>query len=509
MPVETGDVLIRVEPVRAFVDAPPEIVEAVREFLTVESPEARFTPQFKAKKWDGKTGLMRRGTNAFPAGLASRVCSFLIEQFGVRPVVQRIGVSDLDERLVNPEYVRRCLAGVELRDYQVNAVRQAIDMRRAAIQLPTGTGKTEVGAALVKLMRRPTLWIVHGKTTLSQTVDRLRVLLDPRTPDVVGSVGAGSARPGFVTIGIVNSLNNLGNDFFDEFGVLIVDEVHHAPAASWHRVAGLCSKAGWRFGLSGTVLAKKDEARNLRMEGTVGPILLIPGTETMELADRGFLARPVITMIDVGRKHYPSYETVRATVLPDWKKDPRRLGRMGGELFRTAYEMGIVYNEARNDRIVREAAAHADRGEKVLVLCSRLSHGQRLTTKLADATPVPLAWLHGKEKDKVRLRALEDFRNHRSGAVLVASTIFDEGVDIPEVDVLVLAGAGESHRQTIQRVGRSLRPRPDKSEVRIYDFLDGWDSKSKKDYLAQHSLARLKDYREQGFEVRQVKEGHR
>ena len=67
--------------------------------------------------------------------------------------------------------------------------------------------------------------------------------------------------------------------------------------------------------------------------------------------------------------------------------------------------------------------------------------------------------------------------------------------------MLVLAGGGESQLATIQRVGRALRPRPDKAEVIIYDVQDGRSPVAKKDYLAKHTMARLATYRGQGFMV--------
>ena len=96
------------------------------------------------------------------------------------------------------------------------------------------------------------------------------------------------------------------------------------------------------------------------------------------------------------------------------------------------------------------------------------------------------------------------FKSQKGGAILVASTIFDEGVDIPEIDALILAGGGQSYIKNIQRVGRALRPKMHKDYVVIYDFLDGRNPKDKKDYLAQHTRSRIEDYKGQDFQVKRL-----
>ena len=87
-------------------------------------------------------------------------------------------------------------------------------------------------------------------------------------------------------------------------------------------------------------------------------------------------------------------------------------------------------------------------------------------------------------------------RLKRGELAIIASTIFDEGVDIPEVGSLILAVGGKSTIKTLQRVGRALRPKKGENEVEIYDFID-WGNK----YLLSHSRQRLQDYMDEGFHI--------
>ena len=72
------------------------------------------------------------------------------------------------------------------------------------------------------------------------------------------------------------------------------------------------------------------------------------------------------------------------------------------------------------------------------------------------------------------------------------STIFDEGVDIPEVNVLIIAAGGKSEVKTIQRIGRGLRKKK-VGGVLVFDFKDA----SK--FLDRHSIDRIKVYQKEGF----------
>ena len=390
--------------------------------------------------------------------------------------------------------------GIELRSYQLAAVQAAMELGRAVVHAPTGSGKTEMGAELIRRIGQPTLWVVHRADLLSQTAWRL----EERLGVPVGVVGGGKRDVKTVTVGMVQTLSKICEaEWWRRWQVLVLDECHHGSAETWMIVASRCTRAAWRYGLSGTPLTG-NALRDAQLEGVTGP--MIETRTTLELADMGFLARPRIVMLRPPAASYPTYEQVREAVLPDWRADPRRLEKMGGRLYVEAYERGVVRNHARTSLIADVVKAHCAGGEKVLVLCTRLAHGTEIQDHLLGLGVGEMVWLSGVDHPVVREIALRNFRDARRGAVLVASEIYREGIDIPEVDVAVLAGGGRGEIRVLQWVGRSLRPRPDKAEVLIYDVRDGRSAAAKKDYLAQHTAARLAIYEAQGFEVERKEE---
>ena len=76
---------------------------------------------------------------------------------------------------------------------------------------------------------------------------------------------------------------------------------------------------------------------------------------------------------------------------------------------------------------------------------------------------------------------------------MIASPIFDEGVDLPEINSLIIAPGGKSEWKTIQKIGRGLRKKASNKPLIVYDFIDA------SRFLKKHSRARMKIYEKEGF----------
>jgi superfamily II DNA or RNA helicase len=84
----------------------------------------------------------------------------------------------------------------------------------------------------------------------------------------------------------------------------------------------------------------------------------------------------------------------------------------------------------------------------------------------------------------------------RQPGVYIATPIFDEGVDVPGIDVLILAGGGKSNIKLLQRLGRGMRTDPDKVQLLVLDFIDDTNR-----YLFKHSEERLNVYEREDFQI--------
>ena len=474
----------------AELSGPQTALEAARGALTAERQGARYTAAYERGHWDGTVCLLRRRT--FPAGLTERVAE------AVRAAGLDVEVSD-DAKVAEGESLSGRLRGVALRPYQLEAAAVVLGRRRVALECPTGSGKTEIGAEVIRRVGRRTLWLTHRADLAKQTRARLRERLGVD----VGLVGAGAddAAP-LVVVGMVPTLaRRLKVDAsvaaaLREYRVLVLDEAHHGGAETWLAVAAACVNADLRVGLSGTVRTG-DPLRDLQLEGATGPRVVVASSG--ELSTAGFIATPTVRLLEPPTASYPSYEEVREAVLPTWRCDARPLRRMGTKLYEEAYRRGVVANAARSRAIVAAAGRHYQAGEKVLVLADLVAHARSLD-RLAGEVGLARRWcLTGEDRD--REAALARFRAFDPPCLLVATPWFREGMDVPEIDVGLLAGASMSEVALMQACGRMLRVRPDKRTVLIYDVLDGRDPLATKDYLADHTRARLAAYRERGWAV--------
>lgn len=332
----------------------------------------------------------------------------------------------------------------------------------------TVTHNTEVACAVAQYLRLPTLFMVTTRELLYQARDRFIRRLGA-TEEEVGIIGDGNWQPGsWVTVATVDTLESRLDrvecrDFLKSIEVLFADECHHLGSETWFEICTVCP-ANYRYGLSGTPMDRTDGA-NLRLLAAIGDIIVdIPNKF---LVERGISARTSIV-----------FSKVTSPVLP--KKIP----------YSTAYKQGIVDNPNLLAMIVDWVKVFHSLNMGTLVLCEEISHGKAIDEALWTATDgqfIPHQFIYGEEDTDVRRNALKDFAEGRL-PVLVASTILDEGVDVPTIDALILAGSRKSRIKTMQRLGRGLRG----NKLVAVEFANFCN-----DHLLRHSLQRYDDYKKE------------
>lgn len=152
------------------------------------------------------------------------------------------------------------------------------------------------------------------------------------------------------------------------------------------------------------------------------------------------------------------------------------------------YREFIVANEIRNTLLVQKVIQ--SKANSVLILVDRIEHGLTLADAISGSV-----FVSGKDSMADRLDALESLRKG-TGSIVIATSIFDEGVDVPAVDLLVLAGGGKGYKRLLQRLGRGMRRKEGHNVLMVIDFMDMGDI-----YLRRHSKTRKAVYEAEGFEV--------
>src|SRR5574343_58218 len=155
----------------AHLDSPHhEVHTAAYTLMECEIEGARFSKKYRAGQWNGKTSFYHRLYRTFPSGLVSMLAQQLetlgysVEIFDRRVTT---GVS------ISPDKIPNCLNGVTLRDYQIKAVEEIFSRTCGIVRLPTGSGKTVIGIAAMRLAADNggirSLFLTHKKDLLHQT----------------------------------------------------------------------------------------------------------------------------------------------------------------------------------------------------------------------------------------------------------------------------------------------------------------------------------------------------
>lgn len=384
--------------------------------------------------------------------------------------IPRGAVKELREVLARcdsvPQWIDRRATGkplpvmpaVPLRDYQAQAVDRLHRAVQGLAQMPCGGGKTICGIGLIGAIGRSALVIVPTADILDQWCDQIRRRLDLEP----GVVSDGRATWADVTVALPKTLGSMAMSTADgpwnDFGVCIIDECH--------RVAGLLTyqrllpyiPAKFRFGLTAT--ERDDGLNNIMYWSFQSKVFEI---EAQDLIRRGFLVQAEIRQVETEFEFEYSG--------PDRKRI--------AELHRR-----LVIDKARNRLVADLAAREGAAGHSVLVLSNHKAHCRRLaklicaagtkavalvgsmTRKERELDPTGLVKFKKRDRKEI-VSALRD----GSERVLVATSLADEGLDIPRLSRVILAFPGGSHRATQQQLGRAMRPFEGKYPV-LYDFVD-------------------------------------
>jgi superfamily II DNA or RNA helicase len=158
--------------------------------------------------------------------------------------------------------------------------------------------------------------------------------------------------------------------------------------------------------------------------------------------------------------------------------------------YRYAQRLGIVMNRARNRAALDIALRHTLEEDSVLVLVNQVDHGQAIADRIPGA--VCCYSEMGRSKRRAAIQGFSD----GSIPCMVATSLADEGLDVPRANVLVLVSGGRSKGKVEQRTGRVLRAFAGKKVGIVYDFLDVGHY-----FLNAQSRARITTYKACGYNV--------
>jgi len=501
---------------------PYEVKEELYEYLSFVVPGSEYSDRFvgnvtdpeeKEKAWDGKIHLFRKGSSSFLTGLTYRACMFFKKEYNLIPdIIWEIKEpkKTLDLKWNYDKY--------PIREYQEKIISTCINKKRAILECATGSGKTIVIAKIIQeLGVAPFIFYVLTKDLMNQAKERLEDAIPGLTVGIIGDGQCDIRDINVITVQTATlcfSMNKLiqkkeiekirqeirkyadmedeeykefkkenmkhlesfekresiKNLIFNTNGVY-ADEVQHFSAKTCKEIMQKSPNAYYRFG--GSATPERLDNSYMTIEGLFGRKTAV--ITASELIRKKFLIRPTIKFIKLKNKK---------TIVNTWAEDRK---------------FNITENTRRNEIIISLANSLSDEKERTLVLVQMISHGNELKKRIPGAV-----FVHGSTPREKRKKALEQFKN-REIPVLIGSVIADEGLDVPCLSNLIIAGGGKAATRIKQRVGRVIRVDPnfsyEEQSATVYDFLDvgRWSS--------DHSLMRMETLKkEEEFKVEIISE---
>ena len=433
-------------------------------------------------KWDGFKKLLTPSLQ-FPSGLLDRVVDFYTTAHKTVELIDKRPPKSVGKPFSILDNLRA--QGKEPYPYQTEILGVIDNNDRGIIKVATGGGKSLIAALITAHLGKKTVIYVIGKDLLHQFHKFFSECFDQE----IGIIGDGQCQihdiniASIWTVGQAIGMNKknilldsedeeekVGTDKYasiikmmKDSKVHLIDECHMSACETIQQIFKF-STPEHLYGLSGTPF--RDDGADLLIEAVLGKYLV--NISASYLIARGYLVQPII----------------RFQVVP---KYPYELERVYPSIYKTY----VTENDVRNGLVLKTAKSLIDKGYQTLVLFSSLKHGKILHRLFSQH--MKCAILDGSNDKEERQQVKQDLMDRKIDCIL-ASRIYDLGVDVPSLSGLVLACGGKSSVRALQRIGRVIRKYPGKKFAAVIDFLD------QAPYLDNHSRARFRIYQsEEGF----------
>ncbi len=376
------------------------------------------------------------------------------------------------------------LPNITLFDYQLRLVRACCRHEIGLISSPTGSGKSEMMAAIIKMYRCHTVVIADQRIVIDQIKNRLELY---KIAEEVGVFYAGKTPKGQVVIvGSIQSLSppslSLSKEnpayyksrmknsrilraLLTKCDLLIVDEADRASSKQFRDLFSKWYSGRRKYGFSGTPFDEAKPVQNLHLRSCLGNIIEKATRE--EVQNCGLIIPVKFLMLAIGMK---------------------------SKLDRSAYDIAInehiVASEAFHTKVASVVSAFPN--DKTLIIVEVVDLGNSLLKAIRDRG-ITAEFIYGNTSSKKRWRAIHAFERGDIQC-LIGGKIIKRGLDIKGgMDNLILCGIGKLWSDFDQRIGRAVRKNA-RGWARVFDFYF-----MNNQYLYDHSRSRLKAIVNMGY----------
>lgn len=446
----------------------PKILKEIDYLLSYQIQGFQFMAV--GNHWDGRYRLFKNN-GKFPIGMLQTVIDILKKhklEYQIKD-----GRNSLDYGNPIPPISDSKFAP---RDYQMEAIKTCIQQGSGIVRMCTGSGKTFVISSVVAHYNVPSIIYVISIDLLYQMVETLKKSYGIDA----GMIGDGHCQIKKINVATIWSAatafeqkldKSLAEDIFfskkkesnkddikrlvNSANLIVLDEAHFAGSDTFQFLAKVSTQARHRFLFSATPW--RENGDSILLEAVAGPKIM--DISASYLIEREYLVQPKILFKEVPKMESP------------------------GKTYHDVYKNYIEDNPIRNNLAVMACKNFVKSKKKVLILIKKVNHGKTIKG-LLDEHGIRSAYLDGSKSSEERMNIISMLESDQLD-VIIASSIFNQGVDVPMLDVLINVSSGKSKSQILQKVGRVLRTYKNKKTAYVLDFYDNCK------FLKDHSKARI------------------
>lgn len=344
----------------------------------------------------------------------------------------------LNEETIKPNYLQNQVLD-ELKDFRKRGHKKGI------VILPTGTGKTYLSAFDTLNVQGRILFIVHKLDILSQSRESYERIYKTSKLGLLTGEARENVNDSKVLFASKDTLRNCFTDFKpDEFDYIVIDEVHHGQAPTYQSILNYFKPNVFMLGLTATPdrtdrkdifqLFDYNKVFEYTLNDAINNGFLVPYTYY------GLTDNIDYSNIRYNGNKYKVEDLDRALIIPE-----------------------------RNERIFDEYMAKGN-GNKALGFCCSIKHAKEMA-ELFNSKGIPSIAITSETPDRDNV-----IKAFRQSTYTVAFTVdlFNEGIDFPDLRVLLFLRPTESKTIFTQQLGRGLRLCGGKGNVVVIDFIGNY-----------------------------------
>ena len=369
-----------------------------------------------------------------------------------------------------------------LYSHQKKILTNIIKKKRGLVQSPTGSGKSFCIAELVSRFYDENITTIITVPTIDllnqlkeDIINYFKLCNKIICPSAIGLIGGGNMDIDLNThkifIGIPQSLYKVSKTkpVLEACKALIADEVHTTATPTYASIVHHCINTKIRIGFSATPWTNRDN--HILLKGFFGDLIC-------QVTEGDMIKNNVIM-----EPNFIFYTSPKGFV-------PKKIGEFAcnisglntGHRYKVLnqiYNYLILNNSGRNKLIVDKAIERSrpELGPVIIIVNKvndtgkKVGHATILKT-MFESRNKSVSVISGSVKKKDRVNIIQDLKDNKLDIVIAGPKVLTAGVNIPSLSTAILAGAGKSDTDLIQRVGRILRKEKGKEAPLVIDFMD-------------------------------------